>query len=334
MRKLFLFAHLKDSTEDLTVINLNEKLEPAYLKLQFPDETFVTMTGNSHGDLFMLTTIGGTTLWARRYENGSTEPSKPIFVTCDTLSGFDLEKAYNAIAPSQEDRNTLYMALAHKNQNSDRELYLAKFDFAANTSQTATEVFTGKHLRAIEKSFVPLDGQFGEPNIGSQKKELTVRYLKENNGRLIVAASEFFEEQNTTTTGRVGVVTVGLTTNTHYEKALIINCYDQSLKQQFQQLMPVYYEGKVPSASAFHFHENMLQVVSSNVGQDADRYPAYGELDLTTGKWLNLAMLKGDDRYTADEHVIWFPHLFIVPSNRAHGTFTTKYNIDLYRYSF
>jgi len=330
----FLFGHLKDSIEDLTMINLNEKLEPEYHKLQFPDETFVSMTGNSHGDLFMLTTIGGTTLWARRYENGSMEPSKPIFVTCDTLSGPDLEKAYNSITPSHEDRNVLYLALAHKNQNSDRELYLARFDFAANTSQTASEVFTGKHIRAIEKSFVPLDAQFGEPNIGSQKKEITVRYLTEHDGKIIVVASEFFEEQNTTTTGRMGVVTVGITSTTHYEKALIINCYDQSLKQQFQQLMPVYYEGKTPTESAFAFHENILKVLSNNVGENADRFPAYGELDLATGKWLNLTVLKGSDRYSLDEHLIWFPHAFIVPSNRATGTFTTRYNVDLFRYTF
>ncbi len=164
------YGHLKDSTEDLTIVNLNEKLEPVYLKPKFPNETYISMAGNGQGDLFMLTTNGGTTLLARRYENGSMEPSTPISLNCDTLSGPDLERGYNSITPSQEDRHILYMALAHDNHNNDRELYLGKFDFASNTSQATNEVFSGKHIRAMENSFVQVNGQFDKPNIGSEKR--------------------------------------------------------------------------------------------------------------------------------------------------------------------
>jgi len=315
------YGHLKDSTEDLTIVNLNEKLEPVYFKPKFPDETCISMTGNAQGDLFLLTTKGGRTLLARRYESGSIEPSNPISLNCDTLSGHDLERGYNAITPSQEDRNILYLALAHNNHNDDRELYMGKFDFSSNTSQSASEVFTGKHIRAMENSFIQVNGQFDKPNIGSQKKELTVRYFRERNGRLITVASEIYAvEYNSVTT--------------YYEKALIINCYDNNLKQQFQQVMPVYYDGRVPANTGFAFKENTLKVISNNESENADRFPAYGELDLSTGNWLNLVLLKGGERYTSDEHIIWFTNSFIVPSNRSPGIFANKYNIDLFRYTF
>ncbi len=316
------YGHLKDSTEDLTIVSLNEKLEPVYLKPKFPDETYISMTGNAQGDLFLLTTRGGTTLLARRYEGGSLEPSNPITLNCDTLTGYDLEKGYeNADTPSQEDRNILYLALAHNNHNDDRELYAGKIDFSTNTSLSTNEVFTGKHIRAMENSFVQVSGQFDKPNIGSQKKQLTVRYFRERNGRLIAVASEIYAVEYN-----------GITT--YYEKALIINCYDNNLKQQFQQVMPVYYDGRVPANTGFAFKENALKVISNNESENADRFPAYGELDLSTGNWLNLVLLKGSDRYTSDEHIIWFTNSFIIPSNRQPGIFANKYNIDLFRYTF
>lgn len=328
------YGHLRDSTEDLTIVNLNDKLEPAYLKPKFPDETYISMTANGHGDFFMLTAPGGTTLLARRYENGSTEPSKPISLNCDTLNGYDLDIASNAITPSHEDRNILYLALTHDNHNNDRELYMGKFDFSTNTAQSTSEVFTGKHIRAMENSFVQVSPQFEKPNIGSQKKAIIVRYFQEHDGRLIVVASEYFEETSSSNTSGIPIFGVGYTVTSYLEKALIINGYDQNLKQQFQQLMPVYYDGRGPSTTGVTFHENRLKIISNNEGENSDRFPAYGELDLSTGKWLNMVLLKGGQQYTADAHIIWFTNSFIVPSNKVPGIFSGKYDIDLFRYTF
>jgi len=326
------YTHLRDSTEDLTIVNLNEKLDPSYLKPHFPHETFISMRSNLQGDLFMLTTNGGSNLLARRFEHGSVEPSSPILLICDTLNGYDAGRGYNAITPSLEDRNILYLAIFHNNHDGDRELYMGKFDFTSTMAQSATEVFTGKNIRAIESSFEPLNAQFDKPNIGSQKKDLGVRYFQERNGKLIVVASEYFETKVTYTTTKIGIISTGYTVTTWYEKALIINSYDNNLKKQFQTLMPVYYEGKVPSATGYSFHENVLKVISNNQ-TDGIIYPAYGELDLATGHWSNLLLLNANGKYASDSHIIWFTNSFIVPSNRIHGMFTNKYNIDLYHYN-
>ncbi|WP_295675292.1 hypothetical protein [uncultured Mucilaginibacter sp.] len=134
------------------------------------------------------------------------------------------------------------------------------------------------------------------------------------------------------TVAQPGPVGVGYTVvSSYFEKALIINGYDQNLKQQFQQLLPVYYDGKGPATSCFAFHENTLKIISNNEGENTKRFPAYGELDLSTGKWLNMVLLKGGKQYVADAHVIWFTNSFVVPSNWSPGIFSGKFDIDLFR---
>jgi hypothetical protein len=318
-RKLSMFLSFKDNTEDLTIVNLNEKLEPTYLKLKFPSETFVSMTCNREGDLFVLTAKDDRTLVTRRYEHGATEPSAPLSQKCDSLADFDLFRGFNAITPSEDDRNVIYLAVAHSNLNDDRELLVGKFDFSAHATQSTGEVFTGKYIRGIEKSYIPVNDHFGEPNIGAQKRQLTVKYFKEHNGKLVtVIAESFFATLYNVTT--------------YYEKAWIINCYDNDLKKKFQQLMPIYRESSEELTSGFEFEENVLKVVSNN--GNGDTRPAYGQLDLVTGKWLKLEPPKADDGYHSDEHIIWFNDTFIVPFIRRPGIFGNKYNIDLLRYDY
>lgn len=327
-RKLNMFSSFKDNTEDVTAVGLSENLEPVYLKPKFPDETFVCMTANRHGDLFVLTTINNNTLVARRYAHGSTERSEPLLLTCDSLADLDLARGYNALTASEEDVNVLFVALAHYNHNDDRELYVGKFDFSSKTTKTATEAFTGKYIRTIEKNYVPVNTSFGTPNIGGQKKELTVRYFKEHNGKLVAVMSETY------------FVTIpSLNVTTYYAGALIINCYDGDLKKQFQQLMPTYTSSsdlfntgfRDELTSGFRFEDNALKIVSNT--SEPDNHPAYGQLDLSTGKWLKLGQLMADDKYNSDEHILWFNDTFIVPSLRR-VVLGHKHNIDLLLYSY
>ncbi len=335
-RKLGMLLSFKDKTEDVTIIKLDEKLAPTYLKPKFPNETFVSLTGNQQGDLFVLTAKddiisaapseghgtgepldkGYVTLVARRYEYGAIEPSEPISQKCESLGDFDLFRGYNAITPSENDRNILFLAIAHNNSDDDRELFIGKFDFAAHIAKSSNEVFTGKYVRGIEKSFIPVNDYYQKANIGGQKKQLTVRYFREHNGKLVtVMAESFFATMYNVTT--------------YYEKAFIINCYDNDLKKQFQQLMPVYRASSEELTTGFAFEENALKIVSNT-----DDYPIYGQLDLLTGKWLKLEPLKTEDTYSSDKHVIWFDNSFIVPSMRHPGIFGNKYNINLLRYTY
>jgi hypothetical protein len=299
----------KNKTENLALINLNEKLEPTYLKPKVPDEGYVSMAMNSSGDLFLLTIRDQKSLQVRRYDHGSIEPSAPITQACDNVDKVDLLGAADDIAPSEADRNILYLSIGHTNKDDDREIITAKFNFATRLAQATTQVFTHKHVKEVEKSYVPVNNDFPAANLGSAKKQMRVDYVAEQNGKLITVSAEIYS---------VALNNV----QTFYGGGLVISCYDSDLKQLFQQVMPVSYSREIPLTTGYALGTNQLKIVS-NSGYAS----TFGQLDLSTGKWLKLAWIKAD-AHDSDKHVIWFTDTFIVPYVHPRA-FGSKYNIDL-----
>lgn len=302
------FSAFKNKTEDLTLISLNEKLEPTYIKPKIPDEAFVGLAMNQSGDFFLMTTRDEKSLDIRRYAHGSAEPSEPITQPCDSLDKTDLLAADNAMVPSDADRNIVYLSIAHTNLNDDREVITAKFNFATHQSQSTSEVFNHKHIRAIKKSFVPVNNDFREANLGLAKQQLRVKYLAAHDGRLLTVSSEEYS-------------VMADNAITWYGNALVITYYDSNLKTLFQQVMPVKYISGWPLTTGYSFGTNDLKIVSNTF-----LWPAYGQLDLSSGKWLKLAPLNHD--HGSDKHIIWFDNNLIVPllHRRAFGL---NYNISL-----
>jgi len=311
----------RDKTEDFTIINLDKNLDPTFLKPRVPDETFISMAFNTSGDLFLLTTTDNLSVKARRYEHGSVEPSEPIAQACDSLDNYDILYASNAIVASQEDRNVFYLSIGHTNHDDDRVISTVKFDFSSRKSYTTNELFTGKHVREIEKSFTPFSHDFWVANLGSAKRQMRVRYIMEHNGKLITVSAEFYfaYPNDFSSTNH----TVGVFGEIEYDQfTLVINCYDTDLKQRFQQVMPVIYKCDRELATGFEFSENDVKILS-NGGFG----PAYGQLDLSTGKWLKLELLSNHE--ISDANAIWFNDNFVVPFLRERGQSHPKYNIDL-----
>jgi hypothetical protein len=299
----------KNKTEDVTLIGLDGKLDVTYLKPKIPDEPFISMAVNDSGDFFLLTTRENNSVQARRYEYGSIDPSEAITLSSNHMDKTTLLRAGQAIIPSEEDRNVLFLSIADYDQNDDREILTGKFNFATHQAQAVREAFTGKHIREIEKSYVPPTDDSPKPNIGGQKKQLRVLYAKEHNGKLITVSGEsFFVSVNNGTT--------------FFGKALIINCYSSELKPLFQQLMPVDYSYGEQLNSAFALGQSDFKVIGNT-----NMLSIYGQLDLSTGKWLKLLPLAQKQNET-DEYVIWFNNNFIVPYVHSR-VFGRTYNIDL-----
>lgn len=318
----------KNKIEDLTLISLNERLEPAYLKPRVPDENYVSMAMNNSGDFFLLTIgdeksgppnrngHGSTepfsdkrTLLLRRYEHGSTEPSEPILQPCDDVDKQDLRDAAGDMAPSETDRTVVYLSIGHTNTDDDREIITARFNFATRQAQALTEVFTHKHVRDVEKSYVPVNNDFSEADLGSAKKQMRVHYVAMQDGKLVTVSAEvYFVTLNNVTT--------------FYGNALVINGYDADLKPLFQQIMPVQYSSGSPLTTGYALGTNELKIVSNS-----DSLSVYGRLDLATGKWSKLVRINADGG-DSDQHFISFNDACIVPfiHRRAFGS---KLNIDL-----
>ncbi len=310
--------------EDLTLISLNEKLEPTYLKPKFPGEDFLSLKMNNNGDLFLLTIRDLNSLRVRRYDRGSIEPSEPIMQDFDSADKEDLLAAAAGVAPSETDRNIVYLSIGHANTDQNREIITAKFNFSTHKAQVITEVFTRKHIKEIEKAYVPVNNDFPAANLGSAKAQMRVQYVAVQDGKLITAAAEIYPIATSTGPFLPGAINQTAASNdgAFSGNGLVISCYDSDLKQLFQQVMPVNYTSRFLLTTGYALGTDGLKIVSNS-----DDGSVFGQLDLSTGKWLRLARIDVDKK-GSDQHIIWFNDTAIVPYLRPRSS-ANRYNIDL-----
>jgi len=318
-------------TKDITVINLNEKLEAINTKHIVPDGGFVGIAANNKDDLFTFVIQEDKTLKVSKYETGKTGPSGSVIQDIDLKNKSDI-KYNNPFAgrgtvednawtcASQTDPNVVYFAAGHKNNNRDRELTVCKINFKNKTSQLTSEPLEGKEFRNIEKNYVPFDKKLDKPRIDGGDS-IGVRFIAENNGTLIVAFADQF---------------VGQTMAEFFEdNSIIINGYDLNLKQKFQKIVPSLSEWQRALHADYHFGNNSLYVIA-NTGKRS-KSTIYGQLDLTTGNWLKLEMLErkgiGNEEFT-DRNILWFTNGFITPFADLKNLYTYKKVIDLASYSY
>jgi hypothetical protein len=317
---MFEVSHV--DTKDLTVINLNEKLEAINTKHIVPNGGFVGIADNNKNELFVFVIQDDKTLKVSKYEASKTESSGTVIQNIDLNRKSDIEYGNPNGKPniesdawafaSSNDQNIAYFASVHKNYDKDRELTVCKLDFTTRTSQIVNEVLDGKHIRSIEKNYSPFDKKLDKPDVGGGSY-MAVRYMEEYNGTLLVTFSEHY----IASIGKGGFFK---------EYSLIINGYDLNLKQKFQQILPSLSESTPHLLyTGYHFINNALYVIA-NTGE-RKRSTFYGQLDLSTGNWLKLEILprKGIENYEySDKNVLWFTNGFIVPYMAPHGLIMGK----------
>jgi hypothetical protein len=306
-----------DETKDLTLVNLNNKLETIVLKPKIPDGTFLNMIYNNKGDLFIVTGQKDKTIKVVRYEAGKTEPSAPIIQDIDLHSASDIENQPFHLYASKTDRNTIYLALVHKNPDRDNELTVGKIDFNSHAGQITNEVFNSSHIKSIEKSYVAFDKEFDKPDIGGSKFGVNIRHFEEYNGTLLVTLSDQF------------YTTVGNGISQVFERAFVINGYDLNLKQKFQQLLPVEYNYDFPITPGYYIANNSLYIVTNSNIHGFKLTPIMAQLDLNTGNWVKIQKLAINKGRVTDHNVFWFKDSFIVPYMKLVGRFPPKEDIDL-----
>jgi len=285
-----------NTSNDIKLMSLNEKLEIVNTRHIIPEGTFVNLTYNNNGDLFLFVLQDNKTVKVSKYEAGKTDASGSIIQDIDVANKPEIDYNSRFVFPSPTNPNVVYFTLTHNNPDKDHELTVGKLDFSTHKGQIVNEVFSGKHVRDIEKSYVPFDKKLDKPNLGYYHE---VRHLEEYNGTLLVTLSEW---------GAGGNFSFG-------ELSVVINGYDLDLKPKFQQVLPTHYGFYFPFFTGYHTGNNSLYVVS-NTASGRSLIVLYGKLDLTTGNWEKLEKLpKGDlgNFDYSDYHVIWFTKEFMVP---------------------
>jgi hypothetical protein len=292
-----------NTSNDLKLMSINEKLEVVNTRHIIPDGTFVNLIYNNNGDLFLFVLQENKTLKVSKYDAGKTEASGAIMQDIDLPNKPEIDYNSRFVFPSPTNPNVVYFTLTHNNPDKDHELTVGKLDFSTHKGQVVNEVFSRNHVRDIEKSYVPFDKKLDKPIIGYDVELLTTRHLEEYNGTLLVTLSEWGSDKLS-----AGSFSFG-------ELSVIINGYDLNLKPKFQQVLPTHYGFYFPFFTGYHTDNNALYVVS-NTASGSSLIALYGKLDLTTGNWVKLEKLQKDDLGKfdySDYHVMWFTKEFIVP---------------------
>jgi hypothetical protein len=322
-------------TSDLTTINLNEKLEAVNVRHIAQNEHLVTVTVNNKNDLFVFAVQDDNSLKVTKYDEGKKEPSGTIIQNIKLKDksemGFWNQEVRIYIDDNSRaiisvtDPNVAYFASVYKNQDKERQLAICKLNFNNNSAQIESEVFDSKHLKSIEKSFVPLDKKIDETNIGDISG-LAIRHLEEYNGTIVVSLSDI-SIANTMIGGQI------------FGSAIVVNGYDINLKKKFQQLVPSHTTGVLALYPSLHADSNSLYVIANDDVSTPHIKALYCQLDLNTGNWLQMSLLEKEKlgkSDPADHNILWFKNRFAILYLEPHALIATnvKYTTSLISYSY
>jgi 5-hydroxyisourate hydrolase-like protein (transthyretin family) len=310
-------------TKELTIVDFNERLEPASsFKPDITGGTVIGTTGNYEGDIFVSVFKGLRTVEITKYQADKNLLAGKLSQDIDLRTNEETKDPSEHIKTyaSESDRNVVYFSVMHKNYEKDIQLAVGKLDFNKKTKLLVAEIFDKEHKKELEKSFVKLSKDIDKPTIG-YAGFMEVRYMNEENGTLLIAMSNRHIEN-----GQYAAWNV--------EQAIVINGYDMALKLKFQQLMPSYYGYlRLWLPTGFHFINDKLYVIANTKDGMTTIKSIYGELDTKTGQWSKMYQLSKKKLKNASfgdgENVLWFKNNYILPYLAPHGLMGIKYDITL-----
>jgi hypothetical protein len=323
-----------NETKDLTILNLDEKLNTSILKPKIPEGELINITNNKKGDIYAITRPDKKEIKVYRYEVGRTEPGEPIALNVE-LDQESIDFNYCEMHTANNNRKLLYFALAFGGKRSgiantyeEIQIPLFKVNFEDHSVKTIKEVFDKAHVKAIENSYVPYDKKLDKPYID---RFYAPKDIIEGNGTLILVLGNKESSHTSEPRNDTGLSAV-------FENSLIINGYDTDLKPKFQQILPSFYRNSIALNAGYYENKNSLYIIANSASGPHihNWHPYYGQLDLNTGNWLKLEKLpkgKLNDDYLADGNILWFPSGFIVPFCNMHymsGNQETSLQLNTY----
>ncbi len=292
---------------DLQTFELNDKLEVVNsFKPEIDAGMYLSSTFNNNGDLF-ISWLNGPTINVYKYAKEKAVPSKKLIFDIPAESieaGENDDHHIMALIPDEKDPNKVYYAIIYKNMNKNPELNVGKFDFANGKENSATEEFTKKEVKKLEKSFLKVNKKIDDPDFSSFQLEL--KYANEINGKLIIALASY--SMYSSNKGTVAI-----------DYATLINGYDLDLNQKFQQLMPIKSSNPfIKLYSGYHIANDKLNVIFNYSSSMLNgHYQALGILDLNTGEWDKMDILSkkhvNNSDFTDGRGLMWFGNSYIAP---------------------
>lgn len=304
-----------NETQKLEVIDLNEKLETVNTVNPVVNGTFINITCNTKADMF-VSMLNGPDIEVYKYKAGQSAPSvqldADVSIKPNNHTNLDNMILFNTSKTKPDD---LFYTLLYLNEDKDPELILGKMDFTAKTKKSITQVFKKADIKALEKTFVPVNKKLEYPDIGSPKSLEIKNVVKTDNKLIITLGGEYSVITN------YGSYVNGM--------SLLLNVFDDDLQPKFQQFLPTnyYYPGRSLPAG-FHVINNKLYV-AGNTKKGGGTVGVYGVLDLDNGQWDSMDYLikKNIKGYLDAINILWYEKGFIAPYMQVPGYFYTKYNL-------
>jgi hypothetical protein len=310
-------------TTAMQILDFDEKLNvTSTITPIISNGTYISTDWNKQGDMF-VSWLNGPSVEVYKYDAGKTSPSAQMTASVTFKEDKDNDPSDNVIFKPSDDGKTLYYTMLYKNLDKDLEFGIGKLDFSTNKKDYTAQLLTKKYLKSIKKSFVPVNKDIDDVDMGSPGG-MSIRYMDEIDGKIVTALSS--RTMQSSSINSYGVWRI--------EDATLLIGYDTDFKQKFQTVLPSGYA--VPErnlATGYHFVKNKLYVLANNKSGMRTIKGMYGVLDVNTGQWEKMTMLSKKHISNSDfmdgASILWFGSNYIVPYFKPKGLMQSKYNITL-----
>lgn len=308
-------------TQNFSIINYDSDLNQKQIVTpRMPAGDSWTTSNSTDGSLFIATVDNeGGKLNAATYIPNTADPLKVVSIPLDLRKGKQISSILST-AGAKPFIN--YVAVVYENTDKDVTLLTSKIDFKDGTSKVTKEVFDSKHIKELQKSFVPVNKKFDDLQF-TKIDFLGVKDIAEYGDKLLVAVSPSFLESS-----KYGTVT--------FDGSLLMNVYDQQLKGMYHQFIPRTYMSLDGEGSkvAYSLKDNTLRMVANmRSGGFSSVSSLYSEMDFSTGKMLKTNQVPDKDIksgfYVNTGAVNWLDQSFILPYADKQRVFRTTVDVQM-----
>jgi len=310
------------SSQSYTIIEYNSNLEQAQkMEPQMPagdtwnascakDGTFIISTFDTENRKINIAT----------YLSSNPKPLKVVSMPIDLYKDKDDEVSSITCASSKTPLIN-YVALFYRNSNKEFSSYIARVDFNTGTYILAKEIFDNDHIKALRKSFVPVNKKIDDIEF-KNPKYMNIRHLEEYNDKLLVSIASKY-----TMSSQYQTIT--------FDGSVLMNIYDQALKPLYYQFIPRNYKSQLSEGSkvSYNLKDNVLRILANQQDGLLSVSTIYTEMDLNSGKINKMNFIPKNDikssYYANTEAVSWLNESFITPFVERAGSFSKRVDIQI-----
>ncbi|TDQ11541.1 hypothetical protein [Pedobacter metabolipauper] len=260
------------------------------------------------------------------YMSSSAKPLKSVSIPFDVRKNSDIE---SILSISGNQTFTNYLSIVYTNLEKETTLLTAKINFKDATFKTTTEVFDNKHFKELEKTFIPANKKYDDLQF-NKKGYLNVSHMEEYDSKLMVSISCGYIMVSTNSSASVTI-----------DGSLLLNFYDQELKELYHQFIPrTYISPDGEGAKVAYFPKNnTLRIIANMKATSLSSVSSiYAEMDLSTGKMLKTNKIADEDikkgYYANTKSVIWFDESCILPYLDRQRILSSKLGLQIQQLSF